>query len=238
MDSAGEMGLAILEIVGVDVLLGGDNAVVIALACRGLPPLHQKRAILVGTGGAIVIRSALTVFAVALLALPYLKMIGAALLLWIGSKLLVPDDEEGSEGGGDTTTTMFAAIRTIVVADLVMSLDNVLAVAAAAKDHAGLVVFGLLLSIPIIVWGSTMVIKLMDRFPVTVTLGAALLGYISGEMAIKDVAVAGWVDAHAHWLHYVAPAAGALLVVAVGKSVARRRKPALVELHTEEHPEG
>lgn len=237
MDGGSEMAIAILQIIGVDVLLGGDNAVVIALACRGLPRDSQKRAILLGTGGAIVIRSALTVFAVVLLGLPYLKLVGAALLLWIGTKLLIPDHEDGGEGGA-TGTSLWAAIRTIIIADLVMSLDNVLAVAAAAKDHAGLVVFGLLFSIPIIVWGSTMVIKLMDRFPITITLGAALLGYISGEMAVKDVAVATWVDAHAHWLHYAAPAAGALFVVGIGTMLARRRKPALVELHTEEHPKG
>lgn len=237
MASASEMAVATLQIIGVDVLLGGDNAVIIALACRGLPPEHQKKAILFGTGGAIVIRSILTVFAVVLLGLPFLKIVGALLLLWIGSKLLIPQDEGHGEDGA-SATNMWAAIRTIIIADLVMSIDNVLAVAAAAKDHAGLVVFGLLFSIPIIVWGSTMVIKLMDRFPITITIGAGLLGYIAGEMAVKDIVVSAWVDTNAHWLHYAAPAFGIVFVIAVGKALAARKKPKVVEIHSQSHPKG
>lgn len=220
-----ELVVATLEIIGVDILLGGDNALVIALACRSLPKEQQKKAIVLGTAGAIVIRAALTMFAVLVLGLPWLKLIGGALLLWIGVKLLVPDSGDGHGAVADNKS-MFAAIRTIVIADLVMSLDNVLAVAAAAKDHMGLVAFGLLFSIPIIVYGSSLIIKLMDRLPVVITLGGAMLGYIAGEMIIKDPLVGTWLGAHGHWLHYAIPVGCALGVVGVGRALAARARAA------------
>src|SRR5687768_14189836 len=181
--------IAVGQIIMIDILLGGDNAVVIALACRKLPPAQRTQGIIWGTVGAIVLRVILIFFALTLLAIPYLKLVGAALLLWIGVKLLAPDED----GHGDIQASdkLLAAIKTIIVADLVMSVDNVIAIAGAAESAGGdhkmpLVVFGLLVSIPIIVWGSQLVIKLMDRYPLIITLGGMLLGWIAGTMAVSD----------------------------------------------------
>src|SRR5690606_8716670 len=177
-------------IIMIDILLGGDNAVVIALACRDLPQHLKMRGILWGTAGAIVLRVILIAFAVTLLAIPFLKLVGGALLIWIGIKLIAPGEEDahGNIKGG---TTLGSAIKTIIVADLAMSFDNVIAIAGAAgqadPDHQlGLVIFGLLVSIPIIVWGSTIVLKLIERYPMVVTFGGALLGWIAGGMMITD----------------------------------------------------
>jgi predicted tellurium resistance membrane protein TerC len=173
-----------------------------------------------------------------LLGLPWLKLIGGALLLWIGVKLLVPEHEGEGDGIADSRN-LITAIRTIIIADLVMSLDNVLAVAAAAKDHVGLVVFGLLFSIPIIVYGSRLIIRLMDRFPIIITLGGALLGYIAGDMAVKDVVVKDWVAANAAVMQYVMPWLCAAVVVMIGKwLVARMARPELVEVVEERHKGG
>jgi YjbE family integral membrane protein len=215
-----EFWIALLQIIGVNIVLSGDNAVVIALAARGLPARQQKLAVAWGSGAAVVMRIVLTIVAVELLRLPYLKLGGAVLLLWIAVKLLVPAEE--SEGHGKASSSLASAIRTILIADLAMSLDNVIAVAAAAKGNTFLLVTGLAISIPMVVFASQLLLTLMDRYPVIITLGAALLGFVSGEMAITDVATAGWVDAHAAFLHYVAPAAGALGVVVLGKWLARR----------------
>jgi YjbE family integral membrane protein len=221
-----EFWVALAQIILINIVLSGDNAVVIALACRSLPPQQQKKAIIFGSVGAIVLRIVLTFFAVYLLTLPYLKLVGAALLLWIGVGLLAGDDgEEELEGHSN----LAAAIKTIVVADLVMSLDNVIGVAAAAKGNIVLLVVGLVISIPLIIYGSTLILKLMTRFPVIITIGAALLGWVAGEMAVSDPSIAAWVEHH-HYLHTVAPVAGALLVVAVGKWLVSRRggaEPAL-----------
>ena len=189
--------IAVGQIIMIDILLGGDNAVVIALACRGLPPAQRTKGIIWGTVGAIVLRVILIFFALTLLAIPYLKLIGAILLLWIGVKLLAPDDE-GGHGDVKTSDKLWAAVRTVITADLVMSVDNVIAIAGAAEGAGGdhkmpLVVFGLLVSIPIIVWGSQFVIKLMDRFPSVITIGGMLLGWIAGTMAVGDPALAGVV---------------------------------------------
>ncbi|MBK8322744.1 MAG: TerC family protein [Betaproteobacteria bacterium] len=211
---------ALMAIIGVNIVLSGDNAVVIALAARSLPPHQQKQAILWGSGAAIVMRIVLTIVAVELLRLPYLKIIGSILLLWIAVQLLLPEDEEG--GDGPAVGGLGAAIRTILIADLVMSLDNVIAVAAAAKGSMLLLVLGLAISIPLVIFGSTMLLKVMERFPVIITLGAALLGWVSGDMAVTDPAIKDWVDANAAWLHTAAPAAGAAGVVAVGKWLASR----------------
>jgi YjbE family integral membrane protein len=215
--------VALMQIIGINIVLSGDNAVVIALAARSLPPRQQKQAVLWGSGAAVVMRIVLTVVAVKLLALPYLKLVGAALLLWIGIQLLLPEEAaEGGDAGAHVSTGLGAAIRTILIADLVMSLDNVIAVAAAAKDSLTLLVLGLLISIPLVIFGSTILMKFMERWPIIITIGGGLLGWVAGEMAITDPAVKEWVDTNAGWLHYVAPAAGAAIVVAVGKWLARR----------------
>lgn len=217
--------IAVLQIIAIDVLLGGDNAVVIALACRKLPPEQRNKGIMWGVIGAIGMRIVLIFFALQLLALPYLKVVGALLLLWIGIKLLIPDDDDG-HGHIDGSTHLLGAIKTIVIADAVMSLDNVIGVAAAAKDNFGLVVFGILFSVPIIVWGSKFVLTLMDRFPSVITLGGGLLGWIAGEMLFTDVAVKPLVANLPGWLHYLTAAAGAIFVVAIGTFLARRKQSA------------
>ncbi|MBN8443460.1 MAG: TerC family protein [Thauera sp.] len=230
--------LAVAQIIMIDILLGGDNAVVIALACRRLPPAQRRQGIFWGVAGAIGIRVVLIFFALQLLALPFLKLVGAALLLWIGIKLLLPEDDGGHEGVA-ASDSLFGAVRTVIIADVVMSLDNVIAVAGAAKGDMGLVVFGILISIPIIVWGSRFVLKLMDRFPVVITLGGALLGWIAGEMAVSDVIVTGhFGDALPTWSKYASAATGALMVVVVGKWLASRhaRKAEIVEIALDATP--
>jgi len=231
-----EFWIAVGQIIMIDILLGGDNAVVIALACRQLPPKLRTKGILWGTAGAIVLRVILIFFALTLLAIPYLKLVGAVLLLWIGVKLLVPEEE----GHGDIQSSdkLWTAVKTVIVADLVMSVDNVIAIAGAAESAGGdhkmpLVIFGLLVSIPIIVWGSQLVIKLMDRFPMIITLGGMLLGWIAGTMAVTDPAVvpylptvaavkAGALPEVVDAVRYGAGVAGALLVLALGQLMKRR----------------
>ena len=212
--------IAVLQIIIIDILLGGDNAVVIALACRSLPEEQRKKGIFWGVAGAVILRTVLTIFAVTLLAIPYLKIIGGLLLFWIGIKLILPQDEGGHEV--DASTTLRGAIKTIIVADFVMSLDNVIAVAAAAKDSWLLIIFGLIVSIPIIVFCSQLVLKLMGRFPVIITLGGALLGYIAGDMMVRDLLIVDWVKATAGWViqYHVAGIIGALIVFAAGKAIA------------------
>jgi YjbE family integral membrane protein len=217
-----EFWIALSQIILINIVLSGDNAVVIAMASRSLPPAQQKKAILFGSLGAIVLRVVLTFFAVYLLTLPYLKLVGAALLLWIGVGLLNSEDDGDNLAGH---SSLAAAIKTIIVADLVMSLDNVIGVAAAAKGNVALLVFGLVISIPLIIFGSTLILKLMGRFPVIIALGAGLLGWVAGEMAMTDPAIAGWAT-NQHVLHYVVPALGAVFVVAVGKWLTSRQQPA------------
>jgi YjbE family integral membrane protein len=209
--------IALSQIILINIVLSGDNAVVIALACRALPPQQQKKAILFGSVGAILLRIVLTFFAVYLLELPYLKLVGAALLLWIGVGLLKGEGDE--ESGHEGHSNLAAAIKTIVIADLVMSLDNVIGVAAAAKGNVPLLVFGLVISIPLIIFGSTLILKLMQRLPIIITFGAGLLGWVAGEMAVKDPSIVHWAGSH-HTLHTVAPIVGAALVIAVGKWLA------------------
>ncbi len=177
---------ALLKIVGVNIVLSGDNAVVIALAARSLPHKQQNQAIFWGSAAAIVMRIILTLFAVALLALPWLKLIGSLLLLWIGIKLLAPEEGDASVTASDS---LWVAIRTILIADLVMSLDNVIAVAAAAGGRWGLMIVGLAISIPIVIFGATLLVRLMERWPVIITMGAARIGYVAGEMAGEDIAI-------------------------------------------------
>ena len=211
---------ALGSIILANVLLSGDNAVVIAMAARGLPANRQKQAIVLGSAAAIVMRIVLTLIAVKMLALPYLKLVGGAALLWIGINLLYEDDEE--HGHEARPIGIGAAVRTILVADLVMSLDNVLAVAAAARGNTLLLIVGLGVSIPLIVFGSTMLLKVMQRFPIIIVAGAALLGWLAGEMMLTDPAVAGWIGEVPELAVKVAGVVGAVLVVAIGKWLQRR----------------
>ena len=235
-----EFWVAVGQIVMIDILLGGDNAVVIALACRKLPDHQRTRGILWGTAGAIVLRVVLIYFALTLLAIPFLKVAGALLLVWIGVKLLAPDHDD-DHGNIQASDKLLAAIKTIIIADLVMSIDNVIAIAGAAQGAADhhempLVIFGLLLSVPIIVWGSQLVIKLMDRFPIIITVGGMLLGWIAGTMLVSDPALANpdttpWMpklDQQSALLKYGAGLAGALLVLGMGKWLVARRKASVV----------
>src|SRR5262245_7799087 len=183
--------VGLLKIIGVNIVLSGDNAVVIALAARSLPPHQQKKAILWGAGAAVVLRIILTVFAAKLLGLAWLKIIGSLLLFWIGIKLLVPEDGEDDINASDHLMT---AIRTILIADLVMSLDNVIAVAAAAGGSMTLLILGLAISIPLVVFGATLLVNLMERYPVIITVGAALVGWVAGEMLISDLALRAWLE--------------------------------------------
>lgn len=224
------------QIILIDILLGGDNAIVIALACRRLPERQRLQGILWGTAGAIMVRVLLITFAVTLLSVPWLKAIGGVLLIWIGVKLLTAEDEDHDHiDGGERLAT---AIKTIIVADLVMSIDNVVAVASAA-EHAGaehklmLVVFGIMVSIPIVIWGSSLVLKIMDRVPALVTAGGALLGYLGGAMISSDLALkarlAGLVQSSTPLLPAgdtrlsLAGSAGALFVVLAGWWISQRR---------------
>lgn len=214
--------LALGQIILIDILLGGDNAIVIALACRNLPPQQRKWGIIYGTAGAIVLRVILIAFALTLLTIPYLKLVGAILLVWIGVKLLLPEKEDAHNI--TPSDRLWGAVKTVIVADLVMSVDNVLGIAGAAEaageNQLFLVIFGLLFSIPIIVAGSQIVLKLMERFPFIITLGGMLLGWIAGQMAYTDPALKPYVPADKAW-EYAACLAGALLVLAIGKACAR-----------------
>lgn len=213
--------MALLKIAVINVVLSGDNAVVIALACRSLPPKDQKKAFIVGCAGIVVLMTLLTSCAALLMTLPYIQIVGCLLLLWIGIKLLVPDDE-----GGEITQSgnFWGAVKTIIIADIVMSMDNVLGMAGAAQGHLGMLFLGLVITMPLILFGSAALVKLMERFPSFVTIGAGVLGYVAGDMAIGDPAVKTYVDTHVHFLELVAPILGALLVVVAGKMLARRRQ--------------
>lgn len=227
------VGLA--KIIGVNVVLSGDNAVVIALAARSLPRKQQALAIFWGAGAAVVLRIILTIFAVALLTLPWLKIIGSLLLFWIGIKLLVPEDPGDDVEASDN---LIAAIKTILIADLVMSLDNVIAVAAAAGGSFTLLILGLAISIPLVVFGATLLVKLMERFPVIITVGAALIGMVAGEMLVTDPVLVDWMKDHVAGfeladqkprllnvsLELIAGAIGAAIVVAWGLWLAKRQQ--------------
>jgi YjbE family integral membrane protein len=232
MTQAFWVGLA--KIIGINIVLSGDNAVVIALAARSLPPRQQKLAILWGAGAAVVLRIILTFFAVALLALPWLKIVGSLLLFWIGIKLLVPEEPGDDVAASDS---LIAAIKTILIADLVMSLDNVIAVAAAAGGSITLLVLGLAISIPLVIFGATLLVKLMDRFPIIITLGAALIGLVAGEMIVTDPVMIGWMKDHVSAVQFegdkpkllgmslelLCGAIGAVIVVVWGLWLAKRQ---------------
>lgn len=213
--------IAVLQIIAIDIVLGGDNAVVIALACRRLPEEQRNLGIFWGVFGAIALRVVLIFFALSLLGIPFLKIIAAMLLLWIRIKLLQPEPETSGHSIA-ASTTLAGAVKTIIIADAVMSLDNVVAIAGAARDSILLVLFGLVVSVPVIVWGSKLVMRIMDRFPATIVIGAGLLGWISGDMSVTDVIAREWIDTHAAFLHWLAPVGGAFLVIAAGKWLARK----------------
>ena len=218
---------AVGQIIMIDVLLGGDNAVVIAMACRNLPHEQRNKGIFWGTAGAIALRVILITFAVLLLDLPFLKVAGALLLIWIGVKLLIPDydSHENIEG----SSRLLGAIKTIIVADFVMSFDNVIAIAGATQQaheahQSLLIIFGLLVSVPFIVFGSQVVLRLLDRFPIIIYFGGGLLGWIAGGMLVSD----GYVQTHwpefSFTAHYPSSVACALIVIIVGHFVARRKQ--------------
>jgi len=230
--------VALGQIIAIDIVLGGDNAVVIALACRKLPPAQRTQGIVYGAAGAIILRLILVVFAMKLLTLPLLRLLGALLLVWIGVKLMAPEEEE--HGNIEGSDRLLAAIKTVIVADVVMSLDNVIAIAGAAQNAPGqqvlLVTLGLLISIPIIIGGSQLIIRLMERFPVIITLGGMLLGWIAGGMWVSDPLFAGQFDGLRDMLRSALPwqlarvlmqygpgILGALLTLALGKWLAARR---------------
>jgi YjbE family integral membrane protein len=216
-----DIWIALFQICVINILLSGDNAVVIALACRNLPLKQQKQAFAIGAVGVIVLMTALTAFAAYLMSLPYLEMIGSVLLLWIGIKLLAPGDEEG-EGEDKASATFWDAVKTIIIADIVMSLDNVLGMAGAAKGHLAMLFIGMVITIPLILFGSALIMKLMERFPIFITFGAGLLGWVAGEMAIADPAIKDTIEAHAHYMEFVAPVIGAAAVVIAGRLIARK----------------
>jgi YjbE family integral membrane protein len=213
--------IAVVQIIFIDIVLSGDNAVVIALACRNLAEDQRRKGILWGVVGAVGLRVILTAFAASLLGYPYLKLIGGALLLWIGVKLLLPEEGEGHDikGAGN----LWGAVRTIIVADFVMSMDNVIAVAAASRDSIVLLLFGLAVSIPLVVWTAQLFLSLMERFPIIITLGAGLLGYVGGSMVVSDLAVRDWAGARLPAAQYIVGAVGALLVMAIGSWLAWRQ---------------
>lgn len=218
--------VAVGQIILIDILLGGDNAVVIALACRQLPENQRLKGILWGTAGAILLRVALIAFAISLLKVPFLKIAGAALLIWIGVKLITPHDED-AHGNIQASDKLWSAVKTVIVADLVMSIDNVIAIAGAAQNageqhQMALVILGLVVSIPIIVWGSQIVLKLMDRFPVIILLGGMLLGWIAGGMFQTDPMLKDLIPQEQSW-HYALGAAGALLVLTIGQALKAQR---------------
>lgn len=210
------------SIILANIVLSGDNAVVIAMAARTLKPEQRSKAIFWGSAAAIVMRIVLTIVAIQLLSLPYLKLIGAILLVYIGVDLLKGEEDE--DGEGHEINGMMAAIRTILIADLVMSLDNVLAVAAAAKGNLPLLVLGLLVSIPLIIFGATLLTKVMERFPIIITIGAALLGFLAGEMLLTDPAVVSYFGPISEHTVTVGGILGAVLVVALGTYLTKRRQ--------------
>lgn len=230
--TSSEFWIALLQIIGIDIVLSGDNAVVIALACRSLPLEQQRWGIALGTLGAIGLRVVFATFIIYLLAVPYLKIVGGALLLWIAVKLLMPEDE--GEGEGITPrATLWAAVRTIIVADAVMSLDNVIGIAAAAKGDLLLLVLGLLISIPLIVFGSTLILRLIGRYPLIVTFGGALLGWVAGGVIVHDPVLATWLEVNAPWVMMAAAPVAALSVVLLGRWLGARRRRPLREVGTE-----
>jgi YjbE family integral membrane protein len=208
--------LTIVEIIWINILLSGDNAVVIALACRGLPPRERKWGMVVGAGVAVALRLMFAGVVSALMTLPYVKAAGALALLWIGAKLMVPPEHD-EEGTPEAARDLWRAVRIIAVADIVMSLDNVIAVAAAAKGNFALLVFGLALSIPIVVAGSAIILAVLERFPLLVWGGAAILGWVAGEIFATDPVVTNALSRFEPFtVELVSQIVGVLLVLLAG----------------------
>jgi YjbE family integral membrane protein len=227
--------ISVVQIIWINVLLSGDNAIVIALACRNLPQKQRLAGMILGTGVALLLRLIFATIVSTLMLLPYVKIAGGVALLWIAVKLLTPGEDAGNGNSG--SASLWRAVKLVAIADVVMSLDNVIAVAAVAKGSILLLVLGLVISIPLVVFGATMLMKLMERFPVIITIGAALIGYVAGEMLVTDPVVVEWFQAHAHWLidfdlftllGYTfqlsgAGIAGMVIVVALGTWLGKRR---------------
>lgn len=205
----------LMQIMMVNIVLSGDNAVVIAMAARGLPAQQKKTAILWGSGGAVVLRVLLTLVAVTLLKVPFLQCVGGLLLVWIAYQLLVEEDEpEGTEHHDQGN--LVSAIKTILIADVVMSLDNTLAIAGVAQGNYTLLILGLALSIPIVIFGSTIIMKLMERFPVIVYIGSGLIAYTAGKMIDSDKAIQPYLPSVFTSLPYLLPVLLTLAVVLYG----------------------
>ena len=242
MDFSPAFWEGLFKIIGVNIVLSGDNAVVIALASRSLPPHLRNKAIWFGALGAVALRLIFSFFIVALMAIPYIKIIGALLLLWIGVKMIVPEHSHGEDGSKSGNGGVWGAIWTIIVADAVMSLDNVIAIAAAANGDIFLIGLGLAMSVPLIIYGSTLILHVFIRYPILIIAGAGLIGWIAGEIWFTDPAVAewthAWVEAHGMWIEYASAIAGALFVIVLGKLIAARteqKKTPVVDLAGEEH---
>ena len=228
--------LDLLQIIGINILLSGDNAVVIALASRSLPESQRKMAVIGGSAAAVVLRIIFCLVIVSLLRVPYLKVIGGLLLLYIGVKLVIPEREAHGKGIG-ATANVWGAIRTILIADAVMSLDNVVAIAAAAHGSLLLIALGLVMSIPLIVFGSQLVLRVLNRFPILVVLGGGLLGWIAGEIIVSDPAVYTHLPYDEHLQALIAKPLLAVLVMATGMTLAgraRARQPVVVDLAPED----
>jgi YjbE family integral membrane protein len=214
--------VAVLQIIAIDIVLGGDNAIVIALACRNLPKNQKKAGIIWGTAGAIILRVIVVIFATTLLEIQVLRLIGGLLLLWIGIKLVSETDDHRPDSKISQSGHLLTAIRTIIIADFVMSLDNALAITAAAKGDISLVVFGLLLSVPIIIGGSTLILKLMERLPIIITAGGGLLGWLGGDLIAGDSLLLelGLNSISAN--PKIGAAIGAILVILTGHFLAKK----------------
>jgi YjbE family integral membrane protein len=232
----------LFKIIGVNIVLSGDNAVVIALASRSLPPHLRNKAIWFGALGAVGLRLVFSFFIVELMAVPYIKIIGAILLLWIGVKMIVPEHGGHGNGEGTVSASIWGAIRTIIIADAVMSLDNVIAIAAAANGNILLIGLGLAMSVPLIIYGSTLILNVFIRYPILIVAGAGLIGWIAGEIWITDPGIAGWthalIETYGEWLEIASAIAGALFVVVLGKVIAARteqKKSQVVDLAGEKH---
>ena len=211
--------VALLQIMWINILLSGDNAVVIAMACRGLPHRQRVWGMILGAGVAVLLRVVFTVFVAALMLLPWLKIVGGLALFYIAAKLLVPEDADENET--EAAEHLWRAVRIVAIADIVMSLDNVIAIAAAAKGNMALLVIGLGISIPLIIAGAALVMALLDRFPILVWAGAALLGWIVGEVIVTDPVIHGYLEPRLgpdgfHYVVLFAALLGAILVLIVG----------------------
>jgi YjbE family integral membrane protein len=214
--------VALIEIIWINILLSGDNAIVIALACRSLPERQRRWGIVLGTLPAVVLRIVFAAFIAQLLRIQYLKLIGGLLLFWIAVKMILPEEQDSHGGAEGSTGDLWSAVRTIVIADAVMSLDNVIAIAAAAKDSLVLLIIGLAISMPLVIFGSALILKILNRLPILVWAGGALLGYIAGEVMITDPVVENTIHP-SEWVHLAAPIVGAVLTVLLGIAIARRR---------------